>query len=129
VALATRSSCTTQPRYLTDQGRLLFDSSERLSPQDTNGRVEDVYEAEPAGVGSCVRPDGCVSLISPGTGSVDSNFLAMDESGNNVFFTTRERLVPADTDELIDLYDARVGGGFCLAPGSRLGNLRLPRQR
>jgi hypothetical protein len=101
-----------QPRYLTDQGRLFFDSSDRLSPFDTNGRVEDVYETEPDGVGSCVRAAGCVSLISPGTGSVDSNFLAMDESGSNVFFTTREPLVPADTDQLIDLYDARVGGGF-----------------
>lgn len=101
-----------QPRYLTDQGRLFFDSSDRLSPRDTNGRVEDVYEAEPVGLGSCTRPSGCVSLISPGTGSVDSNFLAMDETGNNVFFTSRERLVPADTDQLIDVYDARVGGGF-----------------
>jgi hypothetical protein len=101
-----------QPRYLTNQGRLFFDSTDHLSTRDTNGRVEDVYEAEPGGVGSCIRAAGCVSLISPGTGSVDSNFLAMDESGNNVFFTSRERLVPADTDELIDVYDARVGGGF-----------------
>jgi hypothetical protein len=110
-----------QPRYLTDQGRLFFDSSDRLSPRDSNGRVEDVYEAEPEGVGSCGRPGGCVSLVSPGTGSVDSNFLAMDASGANAFFTSRERLVPADTDELIDVYDARVGGGFATdgeTPGS-----------
>jgi hypothetical protein len=32
--------------------------------------------------------------------------------GSNVFFTTRERLVSSDTDEQIDLYDAREGGGF-----------------
>ncbi len=101
-----------QPRYLTDSGRLYFDSQDRLSPLDANGRVEDVYEFEPTGIGSCTRPGGCVSLISPGTGSVDSNFLAMDETGKNVFFTTRERLVPQDHDELIDLYDAREGGGF-----------------
>jgi hypothetical protein len=101
-----------QPRYLTNQGRLFFDSSDRLSPRDTNGRIEDVYEAEPPSVGSCERAGGCVSLISSGTGSVDSDFLAMDESGSNVFFTSRERLVPADADDLIDLYDARVGGGF-----------------
>jgi hypothetical protein len=101
-----------QPRYLTDQGRLFFDSSDRLSPRDSNGRVEDVYEMEPGDVGSCVRVAGCVLLISAGTGSVDSNFLAMDERGENVFFTSRDRLVKADTDELIDVYDARVGGGF-----------------
>jgi hypothetical protein len=101
-----------QPRYLTDSGRLYFDSQDRLSPGDVNGRVEDVYEAEPQGVGSCGRAGGCVSLISPGTGSVDSNLLAVDESGRDVFFTGRERLVRADTDQLIDLYDAREGGGF-----------------
>jgi hypothetical protein len=101
-----------QPRYLTDAGRLFFDSPDPLSPRDTNGKVEDVYEYEPKDVGGCEREAGCVSLVSPGSGSVDSNFLAMDEGGANVFFTTRERLVPQDTDELIDLYDAREGGGF-----------------
>jgi hypothetical protein len=105
-----------QPRYLTNQGRLFFDSQDRLSSRDTNGRVEDVYEREPFGVGSCTRVQGCVSLISPGTGVVDSNFLTMGgqgaEEGADVFFTTRERLVPNDEDELIDVYDARVGGGF-----------------
>ena len=101
-----------QPRYLSNSGRLFFDSGDRLSPHDTNGRVEDVYESEPGGLGSCASPGGCVSLISPGTGTVDSNFLAADSSGANVFFTTRERLVPADVDHLIDLYDAREGGGF-----------------
>jgi hypothetical protein len=29
-----------------------------------------------------------------------------------VFFTTRERLVGIDTDNLVDIYDARVGGGI-----------------
>ncbi|HEX5308635.1 MAG TPA: hypothetical protein VFW38_06090 [Solirubrobacteraceae bacterium] len=101
-----------QPRYLTDTGRLVFDSSDRLSAADSNGDVEDVYEYEPDGIGTCARQDGCVQLISPGTGTVDSNFLAMDETGRNVFFTSRERLVPQDKDELIDVYDAREDGGF-----------------
>ncbi len=107
-----------QPRYLTDAGRLVFDSGDRLSAGDSNGDVEDVYEYEPArGPGepagdTCERAMGCVLLISPGTGSADSNFLAMDETGANVFFTTRERLVQQDKDELIDVYDAREGGGF-----------------
>jgi hypothetical protein len=101
-----------QPRYLTDSGRLFFDSGDRLSALDTNGRVEDVYEAEPEGVGSCARAGGCVLLVSPGSGAVDSNFLATEPSGANVFFTSRERLVLKDSDELVDLYDAREGGGF-----------------
>lgn len=101
-----------QPQYLTDQGRLFFDSQDSLTPSDGNHGVEDVYEYEPSGVGSCGRGEGCVSLISAGHGSADSNFLATDESGRNVFFTTRDQLVHADHDELIDLYDAREGGGI-----------------
>ncbi len=101
-----------QPRYLTDQGRLFFDSQDSLTPSDSNHGVEDVYEYEPSGVGTCGHAEGCVSLISAGHGSADSNFLASDESGRNVFFTTRDQLVHADHDELIDLYDAREGGGI-----------------
>jgi hypothetical protein len=101
-----------QPRYLSDSGRLLFDSANSLSPFDTNNGVEDVYEFEPQGVGSCTRAAGCVSLISAGHEPVDSNFLTMDPSGKSVFFTTRDQLVLKDKDELIDLYVAREGGGI-----------------
>lgn len=100
-----------QPQFLTDSGRLYFDSRDQLSGRDTNGQVEDVYQYEPAGIGSCGIPEGCVSLISTGQGSGDANFLDTDSSGQNVFFTTRQQLVPRDRDELIDLYDARVNGG------------------
>jgi hypothetical protein len=119
-----------QSHYLTDSGRLYFDSSDRLSPLDANGRVEDVYEVEPQGVGTCSRAAGCVSLISAGVGTLDSNLLAVDEDGANIFFTTRERLVPKDQDSLIDLYDAREFGGFPeegeAAPGECAGEACLP---
>ena len=101
-----------QPRYLTDSGRLYFDSQDSLSPFDTNGRTEDVYQFEPGGVGDCEREGGCVSLLSAGRGEADSNFLVADPTGENVFFTTRDRLLPADVDGLYDLYDARAGGGI-----------------
>jgi hypothetical protein len=51
-------------------------------------------------------------LISRGIGSRDSEFAGASESGSDVFFTTRDQLVPADQDELEDMYDARVDGGF-----------------
>ena len=101
-----------QPRYLSDSGRLFFDSQDSLSPSDTNNGVEDVYEYEPEGVGTCGRQGGCVSLISAGHEPVDSNFLAADPSGKNVFFTTRDQLTLRDHDELVDVYDAREGGGI-----------------
>jgi hypothetical protein len=101
-----------QPRYLTNEGRLYFDSQDSLSPFDTNDGIEDVYQYEPNGSGTCGREAGCVNLISAGREPVDSNFLAIDETGKNVFFTTRDRLVQKDTDDLLDLYDAREGGGI-----------------
>jgi hypothetical protein len=54
-------------------------------------------------------------------------FPGMSASGSDVFFTTHTRLVAQDGDELGDLYDARIGGGFprpraavsCLGEGER----------
>src|SRR4029077_560128 len=90
----------------------VFDSRDSLTPFDTNEGFEDVYEYEPNGVGTCERAGGCVSLISAGSEPIDSNFLAMDEDGANVFFTTRDQLVLKDKDDLIDLYVAREEGGI-----------------
>ena len=101
-----------QPKDLSENGRVFFDSQDVLSPYDGNGSVEDVYEYEPGGVGTCTRTGGCVFLISSGHSPDDSNFVAASESGNDVFFITRDRLSPNDQDELYDLYDARVNGGF-----------------
>jgi hypothetical protein len=104
-----------QQRYLSDSGRLFFNSSDALVPQDVN-KNEDVYEYEPAGVGDCsasssgyeVGSGGCVGLISSGTARGESTFMEASESGDDVFFLTTERLVPGDTDTAADVYDAHV---------------------
>lgn len=108
-----------QPRYMLDDGRLFFESADALSPysdvESANGETQSLYEYEPAGPGTCgtaLVGSGCVYLIAPGSGSSSSRFLAADTSGENVFFTTRDELVPEDRDDLVDLYDARVHGGF-----------------
>lgn len=104
-----------QPRFLSNSGRLFFQSPDALVSQDTNG-LEDVYEYEPAGVGSCRSGDatfqesaaGCVSLISSGTAAGESMFYDASENGDDVFFTTVGRLTPSDYDTTVDLYDAHV---------------------
>jgi hypothetical protein len=101
-----------QPRYLTDAGRLYFDSHDSIVPEDANSGVEDVYQYEQNGTGSCDREEACVGLISAGHGAYDSNFLATDATGANVFFTTRDQLVAVDHDDLVDVYDAREHGGI-----------------
>jgi DNA-binding beta-propeller fold protein YncE len=108
-------SVASQPRYLSDRGRLFFNSPDALVPQDTNG-LEDVYEYEPAGVGGCTsasttfseRSGGCVNLISSGTSSTESAFYDASESGDDVFFLTASRLTAADYDTSNDVYDAHV---------------------
>lgn len=96
-----------QSRYLSDSGRLFFNSADTLVPQDSNGK-EDVYEFEPADVGSCELPSGCVSLMSSGTSSEESAFLDASSDGSDVFFLTAAKLAPQDVDDSLDLYDAHV---------------------
>jgi hypothetical protein len=104
-----------QPRYLSNSGRLFFDSTDALVAQDTNG-LADVYEYEPMGVGSCEnggsgfseRSDGCVSLISSGTSDGESAFMDASENGDDVFFVTSSKLVAEDIDTSSDVYDAHV---------------------
>jgi len=119
-----------QSRYLTNEGRLFFDSPADLVPAAGNGR-EDVYEFEPGGLGGCSssvssasvvyvkelvgKPvEGCVGLISSGTSAEESAFLDAGgvgpggSEGEDVFFVTGARLSSADTDSALDVYDAHV---------------------
>ena len=101
------TSALFQSRYLSDEGRLYFNSPDNLVPAAENAR-EDVYEYEPAGVGSCQSPSGgCVALISGGSSSRESAFLEATPNGSDVFFVTESRLLPQDTDTAFDIYDAR----------------------
>ena len=102
-----------QSRYLSNSGRLFFNSSDALVSQDTNDK-EDVYEYEPKEVGDCSssstifteKLDGCIGLISSGTGGEESAFLDASESGGDVFFLTASMLISQDLDANLDVYDA-----------------------
>ena len=109
----------TQSPYLSNSGRLFFNADDALVPADVNG-VEDVYEYEPAGVGSCQGPGygqsasvvysesvgGCVGLISAGTSPEESAFIGASETGGDVFFLTLSQLSSRDQDTSFDIYDA-----------------------
>jgi hypothetical protein len=102
-----------QSRYLSDSGRLFFNSPVGLVPGDGNSR-EDVYEYEPEGVGSCTFTPACLGLVSSGTASEEAAFLDASETGDDVFFLSAAQLSPKDTDTALDIYDAHV---CSLAPG------------
>ena len=109
--LPTSRHSTHLTRILSDDGkRLFFHSFDALVPQDTNG-AQDVYEWEAQGKGDCEKPGGCISLISTGESPEESEFIDASEDGRDVFIKTASSIAPQDT-ELIDLYDARVGGGY-----------------
>ena len=84
-----------------DGSRLFFESPDALVTSDSNGR-RDVYEYE----------NGRVRPVSDVRGGSNSFFLDASPSGNDVFIATADQLVGTDRDGLIDVYDARVGGGF-----------------
>jgi DNA-binding beta-propeller fold protein YncE len=115
-----------QSRYLSNTGRLFFDSADPLVPlakptreepidgKGTEVGLENVYEYEPRGQGSCTTENtkgGCVALISSGESEHESAFLDASENGNDAFFLTSAKLSPADPDTTYDIYDARVCGG------------------
>jgi hypothetical protein len=94
-----------QPRVLSDDGsRLFFSSPDPLVPGLAGGVIK-VFE----------YANGSPQLISGLGSSGNDVFLDASASGDDVFIATRERLVPTDDDELVDVYDARVDGGV---PGS-----------
>ena len=110
-----------QSRYLSDSGRLFFNSSDALAPQDTNA-TEDVYQYEPPGGeeaptgdtctagSSTYSPDsgGCIDLISSGSSPGESAFLDASADGDEVFFLTAAELARQDRDKALDVYDAHA---------------------
>jgi hypothetical protein len=94
------------PRVVSEDGKVFFNSAEQLTPEapeptlETNpyeGFQKNVYEFE----------NGHVYLIS-----AKAKVVGLTPDGNNVFFDTVSQLLPQDGDGTVDVYDARVDGGF-----------------
>ena len=90
-----------------DGEAIVFRTVEALSPLDGNGE-SDVY----------LWRAGHVSLITSGSVGggapvvLGRSLIGIDGSGKNIYFTTGQALTPSDGDGTIDVYDARIGGGF-----------------
>jgi hypothetical protein len=121
-----------QSRYLSNEGRLFFNSADALVPlakptrnEEVNGEdqqvgVENVYEYEPSGLGACGQPAGCVALVSSGESESESAFLDASATGNDVFFLTAQPISSQDKDSNFDIYDAHVceTSSPCVSPPS-----------
>jgi hypothetical protein len=109
------STAAYRPRALSADGnRLFFNSGDTLVLTDTNAAA-DVYEWEAQGTGSCVKAGGCVALLSSGKDAAPASFLDASADGADAYFLTERSLYGPDPGA-IDIYDARVGGGFPLPP-------------
>jgi hypothetical protein len=97
------------PHAVLDDGTVYFDTPSKLLPRDGNG-VGDVYAWR----------EGAYQLVSTGTSEEPSSFGEATPDGSNVFFLTSQQLVKQDTDQIIDVYDDREGGGLAdqWPPGS-----------
>jgi hypothetical protein len=111
---------------VTEDGRMVFfQSAEALVPGDSDGAT-DVYEWS----------EGRVSLLSYGHSDGTRDFLyGMTPDGHDVFFQTRDALLPEDRSGGAGaIYDARIGGGFptaqeeapCVAEDNCQGSPSLP---
>ena len=113
--LASSGSAVYMHRWISEDGdHVFFESEAPLVARDVNG-VRDVYEWEPDGTGECQEVEGCVYLLSDGLENA-AFFVDASANGDNVFIATRQRLLPEDQNEFVDLYDARVGGLLPVSP-------------
>jgi hypothetical protein len=115
-------SNTYMRRWISQDGsRVFFDSGQPLVAADTNG-VQDVYEWEREGAGTCPEQSpasvngGCIFLLSGGTSQSNSFLIDADSNGENVFFEHVGPMGQADAPvDHNEIFDARVGGGIAPA--------------
>jgi hypothetical protein len=60
--------------------------------------------------------DGGVYLVSSGRNASKAESRGLSASGGDLFFRAPDALVTGDVDTQVDLYDARVDGGFPVVP-------------
>jgi len=89
-------------RAISENGEyVIFTTSEKLQADDVGGAPQ-VY----------LWHNGTVRLISDGQAPGVTEAPGISASGSDIVFATTARLVGQDTDNLQDIYDARINGGF-----------------
>jgi hypothetical protein len=125
---------TPSPPFISEDGsRAVFETTEALVPQDTNGTT-DVYEWEQANTNGCTESSGsyskvikgCVYLLSSGLGvevpnengiTDGAHLVGASENLKDVYVQTSESLLPG-IDNASHLYDVRIDGGFPYTPAT-----------
>lgn len=98
---------------ISNNGKVVFITAEPLAPIDGNEAPDTYLWTE--GKTSLITTASVGSMEASGSigyGSRNPNQAMIDKSGEGVYFTSAQELVPADSDEVGDLYVAQVDGGF-----------------
>lgn len=119
----------------TDGRRVFFSTTAQLSPRAVSAghECESLYEFNT----SAALSEGSVHLVSDGTDNTLYRgaicgvlWQGIDATGDNVLFNTGDPLLAGDVDNgQLDIYDARVEGGFDTPPRSpacSLGSCEAP---
>jgi Tol biopolymer transport system component len=108
-----------------DGSTIVFTTPEQLQANDVDTGSKPSCTQEAGGDTGCdvyEWHEGVVGMVSDGHTAESVNntsyygAVGMSASGSDIFFLTRTRLVGQDTDQLVDLYDARINGGFPASP-------------
>jgi len=93
-------------------GKVFFSTGEALSSADQDGGF-DIYERDVAAGTTTLVSTGDPSCTVGGCGSEGQSalFLGTDETGDQAFFKTPERLSPQDTDSEPDIYQRELEAG------------------
>jgi hypothetical protein len=103
------------PRNLSEDGsRVFFETQDALVTSDSN-HAKDIYEYE-AGRPHLITTGRTAPSPVGGHGEYGL-LMGTSASGNDAFFLTADQLAPQDGDFLLDIYDARVDGGFASPVG------------
>ena len=98
-----------------DGTRVFFETGEQLTATDGDSSV-DVYE----------RSAGTTVQVSTGPGGGNGAFNALFDGnsadGSRVFLSTRDALVPGDTDGMLDVYERSGGATTQVSTGPAGGN-------
>jgi hypothetical protein len=100
---------SSKPSSVSDDGSVVVFASQAALTVHAIFGYNNIYEYH----------NGHVYLISDGQdrsvkdgGFPSVSLVGVDASGENIFFTTADQLVPQDGDTQEDVYDARIEGGF-----------------
>jgi hypothetical protein len=111
-----------------DGSHLILNTASQLSPEDTDA-FNDFYDLSGGTFtlltdgqigGEGVGPE-CGSPV-PGSNLCFLIFNAVSQDGQHVYFTTRERLDPQDTDSAADIYEHSAGATRLASIGTLGGN-------